>query len=134
MEQFVWLIKSGLIETRHARQLQKISAKDELFGCIGSISLKLRDLNRINRELFFLQITFFADHHRDFDCQRDRVRGGSEADSETEGEEVDELGFDRSEFGGRVGGAGEYSGRKGAAKGTDSAGIGWVFLRRHGRS
>ncbi|KAJ9685726.1 hypothetical protein PVL29_017671 [Vitis rotundifolia] len=57
MEQFVWLIKSGLIETRHARQLQKISAKAELFGFIGSISLKIRDLNRFNRELCFLQTT-----------------------------------------------------------------------------
>lgn len=47
VEQFVWLVKSGLIDKRYSSQLQKISAWAEFIGYIGSISLKFRDLNRI---------------------------------------------------------------------------------------
>lgn len=49
-EQFIWLAKSGLIDAKHSRNLQKISAWAELIGYIGSISLKLRDLKRIKEE------------------------------------------------------------------------------------
>ncbi|KAG4200204.1 hypothetical protein ERO13_A05G196101v2 [Gossypium hirsutum] len=47
---FIWLAKSGLIDTKHSRNLQKISAWAELIGYIGSISLKLRDLKRIKED------------------------------------------------------------------------------------
>ncbi|XP_022144177.1 peroxisomal membrane protein 11A [Momordica charantia] len=47
VEQFVWLAKSGLIDKRYSSSLQKISAWAEFIGYIGSISLKIRDLNRI---------------------------------------------------------------------------------------
>lgn len=50
VEQFVWLVKSGLIDAKHSRNLQKISAWAEFVGYIGSISLKIRDLKRINED------------------------------------------------------------------------------------
>nr|XP_028950503.1 LOW QUALITY PROTEIN: peroxisomal membrane protein 11A-like [Malus domestica] len=48
VEQFVWLVKSGLIDKK--RNLQKISAWAEFIGYAGSISLKFRDLNRISED------------------------------------------------------------------------------------
>lgn len=50
VEQFVWLVKSGLIDAKHSRTLQRISAWAEFIGYIGSISLKIRDLKRINED------------------------------------------------------------------------------------
>ncbi|XP_050124294.1 peroxisomal membrane protein 11A-like [Malus sylvestris] len=50
VEQFVWLVKSGLIDKKHSRNLQKISAWAEFIGYAGSISLKFRDLNRISED------------------------------------------------------------------------------------
>ncbi|GAV59625.1 PEX11 domain-containing protein [Cephalotus follicularis] len=47
VEQFIWLAKSGLIDTKHLRNLQLISAWAEFIGYIGSVSLKIRDLKRI---------------------------------------------------------------------------------------
>ncbi|KAK8642456.1 hypothetical protein V6N13_011798 [Hibiscus sabdariffa] len=50
VEQFIWLAKSGLIDARHSRNLQKISAWAEFVGYIGSITLKLRELKRMNED------------------------------------------------------------------------------------
>ncbi|XP_021284769.1 peroxisomal membrane protein 11A [Herrania umbratica] len=50
VEQFIWLAKSGLIDAKHSRNLQKLSAWAEFIGYIGSISLKFRDLKRINED------------------------------------------------------------------------------------
>ncbi|XVF36146.1 hypothetical protein REPUB_Repub19eG0033300 [Reevesia pubescens] len=50
VEQFIWLAKSGLIDAKHSRNLQKLSAWAEFIGYIGSISLKFRDLKRINKD------------------------------------------------------------------------------------
>lgn len=50
VEQFVWLAKSGLIDAKHLRNLQKISAWAEFIGYLGSISLKIRDLKKIAEE------------------------------------------------------------------------------------
>ncbi|KAF6166602.1 hypothetical protein GIB67_005464 [Kingdonia uniflora] len=47
VEQFVWLGKSGLIDAKYLKNLQKISAWAEFIGYIGSISLKFRDLKAI---------------------------------------------------------------------------------------
>ncbi|XP_054807534.1 peroxisomal membrane protein 11A-like [Prosopis cineraria] len=47
VEQFIWLAKSGLIDGKHSRNLQKISAWAEIIGYFGSIALKLRDLRNI---------------------------------------------------------------------------------------
>ncbi|XAR61793.1 hypothetical protein NMG60_11016311 [Bertholletia excelsa] len=57
VEQFVWLAKSGLIDSKHSRNLQKISAWAEFIGYVGSISLKLRDLKRIEAEEACLSAT-----------------------------------------------------------------------------
>ncbi|KAJ4896541.1 Peroxisomal membrane protein 11A [Raphanus sativus] len=48
---FIWLAKSGLIDARHAKWLQKISAWAELVGYVGSVSLKVRDLRKIEGEI-----------------------------------------------------------------------------------
>ncbi|KAI3726728.1 hypothetical protein L1987_66532 [Smallanthus sonchifolius] len=50
VEQFVWLAKSGLIDSKHSRNLQRVSAWAELIGCVGSISLKVRDLRGILKD------------------------------------------------------------------------------------
>jgi len=50
VEQFVWLAKSGLIDPKHARTFQKVSAWAELVGYFGSVALKLADLNTISEE------------------------------------------------------------------------------------
>ncbi|KAL4334841.1 hypothetical protein GQ457_07G026100 [Hibiscus cannabinus] len=50
VEQFIWLAKSGLIDARHSRNLQKISAWTEFIGYIGSITLKLRELKRMKED------------------------------------------------------------------------------------
>ncbi|OIV89784.1 hypothetical protein TanjilG_01109 [Lupinus angustifolius] len=50
VEQFVWLAKSGLIDSKHNRVLQKISAWAEFVGYFGSVAMKLRDLRGIVEE------------------------------------------------------------------------------------
>ncbi|KAJ6320748.1 hypothetical protein OIU78_016024 [Salix suchowensis] len=47
---FVWLAKSGLIDSKHSKSLGKISAWAEFVGYIGSISLKFRDLKKLGEE------------------------------------------------------------------------------------
>uniref|UniRef100_A0A803LDW6 Uncharacterized protein n=1 Tax=Chenopodium quinoa TaxID=63459 RepID=A0A803LDW6_CHEQI len=51
VEQIVWLSKSGLIDARHARELQKVSAWAEFVGYIGSITLKVGDLKELDEKL-----------------------------------------------------------------------------------
>ncbi|KAL5825407.1 hypothetical protein ACOSQ3_021470 [Xanthoceras sorbifolium] len=50
IEQFIWLAKSGLIDDKHLRNLQKMSAWAELIGYIASISLTLRKWIAISKE------------------------------------------------------------------------------------
>ncbi|XP_043710719.1 peroxisomal membrane protein 11A-like [Telopea speciosissima] len=50
IEQFVWLAKVDLIDSKHSSRLQKISAWAEFIGYFGSIALKTRDLKKINEE------------------------------------------------------------------------------------
>ncbi|KAK1433562.1 hypothetical protein QVD17_10473 [Tagetes erecta] len=50
IEQFVWLAKSGLIDTKHSKTLQKVSAWAELVGYIGSISLKIGELKGLLKD------------------------------------------------------------------------------------
>ncbi|KAF4394166.1 hypothetical protein CsatB_022813 [Cannabis sativa] len=50
VEQFVWLAKSGLIDPKHTRNFQQLSAWAEFIGYLGSISLKFRDLSRIRED------------------------------------------------------------------------------------
>lgn len=47
IEQFIWLMKAGLLDKRHQKRLENISAWAEFIGYLGSISLKslqIRDL------------------------------------------------------------------------------------------
>ncbi|KAG2666571.1 hypothetical protein I3843_15G068100 [Carya illinoinensis] len=57
VEQFIWLSKSGLIDSKHSRNLQKISAWAEFIGYMGSISLKFMDLKRIKEDEACLEST-----------------------------------------------------------------------------
>ncbi|KAK7291176.1 hypothetical protein RIF29_06111 [Crotalaria pallida] len=50
VEQFVWLAKSGLIDPKHNRILQKVSAWAEFAGYFGSVAIKLMDLKGIAEE------------------------------------------------------------------------------------
>ncbi|GKV29867.1 hypothetical protein SLEP1_g38750 [Rubroshorea leprosula] len=50
VEQLIWLAKSGLIDGKHSRSLQKISAWAEFIGYLGSITLKIRDLKQITED------------------------------------------------------------------------------------
>lgn len=50
IEQFVWLAKAGLIDKKNLSRLQKMSAWFEFVGYIGSVSLKVRELKRINED------------------------------------------------------------------------------------
>ncbi|XP_010479175.1 PREDICTED: peroxisomal membrane protein 11A [Camelina sativa] len=50
VEQFIWLAKSGLIDAKHSKWLQKISAWAELVGYVGSVSMKVRDLRKLREE------------------------------------------------------------------------------------
>lgn len=74
VEQFIWLAKSGLIDSKHSRDLQKISAWAEFIGYIGSISLKLRDLRNIydDEELFKSRIEVAIT--KGIGCQEEEVK------------------------------------------------------------
>lgn len=50
VEQFIWLAKSGLIDAKYSRNLQRISAWAEFIGYVGSVSLKIRDLKQIGED------------------------------------------------------------------------------------
>ncbi|KAF5468429.1 hypothetical protein F2P56_012581 [Juglans regia] len=57
VEQFIWLSKSGLIDSKYSRNLQKISAWAEFIGYMGSLSLKFMDLKRIKEDELCLEST-----------------------------------------------------------------------------
>ncbi|CAM6018469.1 unnamed protein product [Sphagnum balticum] len=44
VEQFIWLMKAGLIDKRHSRRLTKLSAWAEFIGYFGSVALKSLDM------------------------------------------------------------------------------------------
>lgn len=54
VEQFVWLTRTGLIDPKHSPILQKISAWTELVGYVGSISLKLMNLRKMDGDMKIL--------------------------------------------------------------------------------
>ncbi|KAJ9186616.1 hypothetical protein P3X46_002165 [Hevea brasiliensis] len=57
VEQFVWLAKAGLIDSKHSKNLGKISAWFEFIGYIGGISLKIRDLKKLIEDEVYLEST-----------------------------------------------------------------------------
>lgn len=47
VEQFVWLVKAGLIDKRHSKRLTKLSAWAEFIGYFGSVALKCIQVSSI---------------------------------------------------------------------------------------
>lgn len=74
VEQFIWLAKSGLIDSKHSRNLQKISAWAEFIGYIGSISLKIRDLRRIGEDEACLVSTIEVSEMRGVKCGEEKEK------------------------------------------------------------
>lgn len=74
VEQLVWLVKSGLIDGKHARNLQMVSAWAELVGYLGSISLKIRDLNRISEDERSVKLSIELAITRGIGCQEEKER------------------------------------------------------------
>ncbi|XP_059636958.1 peroxisomal membrane protein 11A [Cornus florida] len=76
VEQFVWLAKSGLIDPKHSRNLQKISAWAEFIGYIGSIGLKIRDLRMILEEEACLKSSIEISTTRGVGCSEEERKMG----------------------------------------------------------
>ncbi|XP_021731644.1 peroxisomal membrane protein 11A-like [Chenopodium quinoa] len=74
VEQIVWLSKSGLIDARHARELQKVSAWAEFVGYIGSITLKVGDLKELDEKLKCLNSSVEIADVRDENCEEEREK------------------------------------------------------------
>ncbi|XP_050364438.1 peroxisomal membrane protein 11A [Argentina anserina] len=76
VEQFVWLVKSGLIDKKHARRLGLMSAWAEFVGYLGSVSLKMRDLNRIKEEEKRVKMSIEVAITRGIKCEEEKERLG----------------------------------------------------------
>ncbi|XP_004291898.1 PREDICTED: peroxisomal membrane protein 11A-like [Fragaria vesca subsp. vesca] len=76
VEQFVWLVKSGLIDKRHARRLGLISAWAEFVGYVGSVSLKIRDLRRIAEDEKRVKMSIEVAITRGIKCEEEKERLG----------------------------------------------------------
>jgi hypothetical protein len=74
VEQFIWLSKSGLIDGKHSRNLQKISAWAEFIGYMGSVSLKLIDLKGIAEDEACLETTIEVAVSRGIGCLEEEQR------------------------------------------------------------
>ncbi|GLT92161.1 hypothetical protein SLE2022_100120 [Rubroshorea leprosula] len=74
VEQFIWLAKSGLIDGKHSRSLQKISAWAEFIGYLGSITLKIRDLKQITEDEKCLNASIEIAISRGIDHQVEEAR------------------------------------------------------------
>lgn len=74
VEQFVWLTKTGLIDRKHSRNLQKISAWAELVGYFGSASLKIRDLKRIAEDEVCLESSIEIATVRGIGCVQEKEK------------------------------------------------------------
>lgn len=69
VEQFIWLVKSGLIDGKHGKWLQRISAWAELVGYVGSVSLKIRDLRKIKDDETCIASTIEISISRGISCE-----------------------------------------------------------------
>ncbi|KAF5740751.1 Peroxin 11A isoform 1 [Tripterygium wilfordii] len=74
VEQFIWLVKSGLIDSKHFRNLTKISAWAEFIGYIGSITLKFRDLKGIMEDEACLKSSIEIADMRGIGCEEEQVK------------------------------------------------------------
>lgn len=68
IEQLVWLAKAGLIDKKNLSRLQKMSAWFEFIGYIGSVSLKVWELKRINEDEACLISTVKISGLREIGC------------------------------------------------------------------
>ncbi|KAJ1419724.1 Peroxisomal biogenesis factor 11 [Sesbania bispinosa] len=76
VEQFVWLAKSGLIDPKHSRTFQKISAWTEFVGYFGSVALKFRDLRVIAEDEACLKSSIEIAVLRGVGCGEEEARLG----------------------------------------------------------
>ncbi|KAK7383059.1 hypothetical protein VNO78_28725 [Psophocarpus tetragonolobus] len=74
LEQFVWLTKSGLIDPKHARFFQTLSAWTEFVGYIGSVALKLGDLRGLAEEERCLESSVEITRLRGVGCVDEEAR------------------------------------------------------------
>ncbi|KAF7837454.1 peroxisomal membrane protein 11A [Senna tora] len=74
VEQFIWLAKSGLIDAKHSKNLQKISAWAEFIGYFGSIALKLGDLRHICDDEEILKSRIEVAITKGIGCQDEEVK------------------------------------------------------------
>ncbi|KAG4934443.1 hypothetical protein JHK87_048445 [Glycine soja] len=83
VEQFVWLAKSGLIDAKHSRKFQKLSAWAELVGYFGSVALKLGDLGAIAKEEACLKSSVEITRLREGGCVDEEAQLGKLRDKKT---------------------------------------------------
>ncbi|TKY57740.1 Peroxisomal membrane protein 11A [Spatholobus suberectus] len=76
VEQFVWLAKSGLIDLKHARSFQKVSAWAEFVGYFGSVALKAGDLRAMTEEEACLESSVEIARLRGVGCAEEEARLG----------------------------------------------------------
>lgn len=74
LEQYVWLVKSGLIDGKNLIFLQKISAWCEFLGYFGSVGLKIKELRRIREDERCLVSSIRVAELREIGCGEDRER------------------------------------------------------------
>ncbi|XP_074365733.1 peroxisomal membrane protein 11A [Apium graveolens] len=74
IEQYVWLVKSGLIDGKDLIFMQKISAWCEFLGYFGSVGLKIRELKRVGEDERCLVSSIRVSGLRGIGCEEDRMR------------------------------------------------------------
>ncbi|CAN8320922.1 unnamed protein product [Cochlearia groenlandica] len=74
VEQFVWLAKSGLIDSKHLKWLTRVSAWAELVGYIGSVSMKVKDLKEMRYEEICVASTMEICLTRGLDCEEEEEK------------------------------------------------------------
>lgn len=74
LEQYVWLVKSGLIDGKDLIFMQKISAWCEFLGYFGSVGLKIRELRRIREDERCLVSSIRVSELREIGCREDKEK------------------------------------------------------------
>ncbi|XP_004499131.1 peroxisomal membrane protein 11A [Cicer arietinum] len=74
IEQFVWLSKTGLIDSKRSKIFQKVSAYAEFVGYFGSVALKIRDLRIINEDEACLKSSIEIGVLRGVGCEEEKIR------------------------------------------------------------
>ncbi|KAG9138598.1 hypothetical protein Leryth_012938 [Lithospermum erythrorhizon] len=74
VEQFVWVVKSGLISRIWLNNLEKLSAWFEIFGYVGSVWLKVRELGEIGMDERCLVSSMEVAELREIGCREELER------------------------------------------------------------